>query len=100
MTCARAMRLASKYLEGGLGARTKDEFEKHLLCCLPCTRAFRALKTLHQAVDPRARERKRAPFELERSIKVCVECIENPGRGVCPRLRYRLRLVNPGGESV
>lgn len=100
MTCARAMRLASKYLAGGLGGRTRGEFENHLHCCLPCTRAFKSLKTLHLSVDPRIRERRRAPFELEHSIKVCVECIENPGRRVCPRLRYRLRLVNPGCEGV
>lgn len=94
------MRLASKYVAGQLEGPNKEALEEHLLSCLPCARALKALKTLYLSVDPQVRERRRAPCELRSSIRTCVECLDHPGRRVCPRLRYRLRLVTTGSEGV
>jgi anti-sigma factor RsiW len=98
--CSRAVRLASKYLAGELSSPNREALEEHLLECLPCARAFKTLKTLYLSVDPEVRGKREAPSELRSSIRTCVECLDHPGRRVCPRLRYRLRLVMAGSEGV
>ena len=100
MDCAKAQGFFGRYLRGELGAKTRKGIERHLSTCLPCTSAFKIAEIIHRAVSPCAAQGKRAPKALRDSIRVCVACMEDPGRAVCPRLRFKLRLVRQPADDV
>ena len=100
MKCARANSLASRYVSGKLVEKAREDFESHISSCLPCASAFRVRKLLESALHPQAKEFKRAPLSLRESIWTCMECFESPGQRVCPRLRFKLRLVPPRRDDL
>lgn len=93
MKCTRARRLATRYNSGKLDAELGEDFKSHIGSCLPCARAFRVDKLVEKALSPHAREFKQAPPGLKESIRACMDCYDRPGARVCPRLRFKLRLV-------
>jgi hypothetical protein len=98
--CTRANSLASRYVTGKLADKVREDLESHISSCLPCASAFRVRKLLEGALHPQTKEFKRAPLGLRESIWTCMECFERPGHRVCPRLRYKLRLVPPRGDDL
>jgi len=94
MECLTVRRLAARYLGNRLALRTRRRLEEHVGACLPCARFVRARRKLRDAVDCEMPRTAPIPGTLRDSIRVCMNCMDDPGRTVCPRLRRRLlRLV-------
>jgi anti-sigma factor RsiW len=96
MDCKRALSLEGPYLAGRLTGPTRSQLEAHLGSCLSCARSLKRLKALRSVVRSSFSTQEQAPVGLKENITVCVRCMEDPGRTVCPRLRRKFRLVrNP-----
>ena len=93
MKCQQARRLAHRYVTGKLDASAGEALESHLAFCLPCASALRVHELIEGALHPHVREFQQAPTGLRESIRACMDCCERPGKRVCPRLRFKLRLV-------
>jgi len=61
---------------------------------------MRSLKALRTAVRSSFSTAGEAPAGLKENIAVCVRCMEDPGRTVCPRLRRKLRLVRVPEDAL
>lgn len=97
MDCRRSRFLIPRYLSGRLSSAVRREFQDHLSSCLVCRRSLKNHRLLKDAVAQSVEETPRAPETLRSSIRLCMECMDHPGRTACPRLRFRLRLVEPSG---
>ncbi|MGC8762353.1 MAG: anti-sigma factor family protein [Acidobacteriota bacterium] len=95
MDCRRSRVLIPRFLDGRLSAAASEEFREHIASCLPCRRALKNHRLLREAVAESVKESPRAPEALRSAIRLCMECMDHPGRVACPRLRYRLRLAEP-----
>ena len=95
MECMRVRALIPMLMAGRLEEGRREEILGHLAGCLPCRKVYAMQKTIHASVFSVYEENKPAPSHLKESIRVCMDCMEDPGRRVCPRLRFKLRLV-PG----
>ncbi len=93
MDCDKVRRLAARYLGERLAARTRRRVEEHVKACLPCTRHVRAQRALRDSVKASKPALPPPPGGLRDSIHGCMNCMDNPGRTACPRLRRRLSLV-------
>lgn len=93
MDCKRAMSLAVPYLAGRVAGPLRAGLKAHYGSCLNCARSVRSLKALRATVQASFPHSKRAPSDLEASIALCIRCMEDPSRTVCPRLRHRLRFA-------
>jgi hypothetical protein len=91
--CSRARRLATRFISGKLDPTVGKDLETHIASCLPCASAFRVHRIVDRALNPYGREFKEAPPALKESIRACMDCCDRPGTRVCPRLRFKLRLV-------
>ena len=100
MDCQRALSLEGPYLAGRLRGPTRSQLEAHLGSCLSCARSLKSLKALRSAVRSCFLTQEEAPAGLKENIAVCVRCMEDPGRTVCPRLRRKLRLVRMTEDAL
>lgn len=87
--------LIPRFLDGRLTGETSAEFREHLASCLVCRRSLKNRRLLREAVAGSLEESPRAPEALRNAIRLCLDCMDNPGRVACPRLRFRPRLVEP-----
>ncbi len=94
MECERAMSMAVPYLAGRMDEPLRSDLAAHFGSCLNCARSLRSLRTFRATVRASFPEEEKAPPELKASISVCIRCMEDPARTVCPRLRHRLRLAS------
>ena len=95
MDCRTFRSLIPRYLSGHLEEGPKEAFQSHEASCLLCHRTLKSRRSLRESVSSGVLENRPAPEELKGSIRVCMECMDNPGRLVCPRLRFKMRLVKP-----
>jgi predicted anti-sigma-YlaC factor YlaD len=95
LDCRRSRVLIPRFLDGRLSGPALETFREHLDTCLVCRRSFQNHRLLWEAVAESIEESPRAPESLRSSIRLCMECMDHPGRVTCPRLRFRPRLVEP-----
>jgi hypothetical protein len=100
VNCRQARGLIPLYLEKGLEGRLREALAEHLVACQACARAFKFHRTVSSEPLLSEEELRRAPAGLREQIGLCVECMERPGRKVCPRIRYKLRLAPPPPPDV
>jgi len=100
LDCKRALSLEGPYLAGRITGPTRSALEAHLGSCLSCARSLRSLKALRSAVRSSFFTSEEAPAGLKENIALCVRCMEDPGRTVCPRLRRKLRLVKAPVDAL
>ncbi len=100
MDCKRALSLEGPYLAGRLTGPLRSELEAHVGSCLSCARSMRSLKALRSAVRSSFLTAEEAPEGLKENIALCVRCMEDPGRTVCPRLRRKFRLVRMPEDAL
>jgi len=93
--CRRSRVLIPRFLDGRLSGAVLEAFREHLGTCLVCRRSLQNHRLLREAVAKGVEESPRAPESLRSSIRLCMECMDHPGRVACPRLRFRPRLVEP-----
>jgi|GEM_PF-1613897 anti-sigma factor RsiW len=92
-SCGRVRAKLGAYLRGQLDERGKREVESHCSACLPCASALRAQRILVEALIPLGRSNEPAPAKLRDALGVCMDCMDDPGRAICRRLKHRLRLA-------
>jgi len=95
LDCRTFRSLIPRYLAGHLDEGPRQEFQSHEASCLLCHNTLKGRRSLRESVSTGVLENRSAPEELRGSIRVCMECMDHPGRLVCPRLRFKLRLVKP-----
>lgn len=95
MDCRRFRSLIPRYLSERIGEAQRDEFQAHASACLPCNRSLTGRRALREAVSSGILDAQPAPRDLKDNIRVCMECMDHPGRRICPRLRFKMRLVEP-----
>jgi predicted anti-sigma-YlaC factor YlaD len=93
MDCSAVRRHCGRFLADRMGAAARRRFEKHIDECLSCRHAVRARRALAEAVRGVSLPAKALPDGLRDAIQGCMNCMDDPGRTVCPRLRRRLNLV-------
>ena len=91
--CGRVRAKLGAYLRGQLDERGKREVESHCSACLPCASALKAQRVLVEAVIPLGRSTEPAPAKLREALGVCMDCMDDPSRAICRRLKHRLRLA-------
>ncbi|MGA9752173.1 MAG: zf-HC2 domain-containing protein [Acidobacteriota bacterium] len=98
--CGRVRAKLGAYLRGQLDERGKQEVESHCAACLPCASALKAQRVLVEAVIPLGRSLEPAPAKLRDALGVCMDCMDNPSRAICRRLKHRLRLAAGPASGV
>ncbi len=93
--CIRVRALLPLVVADRLQGSRLQEVQEHLSFCLPCRRVYDARKRLHGSVSTSISGTKPAPGQLKESIRTCMDCMDNPGKRVCPRIRFKVRLVPP-----
>ena len=93
--CIRVRALLPLVVADRLQGSRLEKVQEHLSFCLPCRRVYEARKRLHSSVSTSISGTKAAPGQLKDSIRACMDCMENPRKRVCPRLRFKVRLVPP-----
>lgn len=93
MDCTSVRRHCARYLAGRMSAAARRRFEVHVEACLPCRRAVLSRRALVEALRSVPPVTAAVPEGLRDSIQGCMNCMDDPGRTVCPRLRRRLSLV-------
>jgi hypothetical protein len=98
--CVRVRALLPLVVADRIKGNRLQKIREHLSFCLPCRRAYEARRRLHSSVSTSLSGSKAAPGQLKESIRACMDCMDNPGKRVCPRLRFKVRLVTPPPDDL